>query len=339
VRANDGNAPPFQPIEIGHADGLRIAVLPYGARLAALWVPAHAGPVNVVLGYADPRRYANDAAYHGAPVGRVSGRIAQSRFVLEGRTYRLEANEPPHHLHGGPLGFHARAWRVEQVERGPTPRLVLRLDLADGTDGYPGRLEATIGYTLETDALRVEMAARIDRTGPVAMTMHPYFNLGGSHAAPILDHLLAVAADEVLELDAALIPTGSRFPVGGTPFDFRDEARIGERLARQHPQLQLGRGLDHTYVLQPVRERDARLRHEGTRLSMSVTSNQPTLQVYAGHYLAPPPGAAPWSAHCGICLEPQGYPNAVNESRFPSSLHRGGETVRNTIRYAFTERG
>ncbi|MCU0759442.1 MAG: galactose mutarotase [Steroidobacteraceae bacterium] len=338
MRASDGHARPFQPIELGHPDGLRIAVIPYGARLVALWVPTTRGPVNVVLGYADPRRYAHDPAYHGAPIGRVSGRIARAGFELEGHTYRLEANEPPHHLHGGPLGFHARTWRIEQVERGPTPRLVLRLDLADGTDGYPGRLEATIVYTLETDALRVELSARIDRTGPVALTMHPYFNLGGSHAATVLDHLLSIAADEVLELDAALIPTGARLAVAATPFDFREEARIGERLARAHPQLQLGRGMDHTYLLQPVRERDARLRHEGTRLAMTVSSSEPALQVYAGHYLAPPPEAAPWRAHCGICLEPQGYPNAVNEPRFPSSLHRAGETVRNTIRYAFTER-
>jgi aldose 1-epimerase len=338
VRATDTQPPPFQPIEIGHDDGLRIAVLPYGARLAALWVPAQADPVNVVLGYADPRRYANDAAYHGAPIGRVSGRIAQAGFELEGRSHRLEANEPPNHLHGGPLGFHGRAWRLEQVERGPTPRLVLRLDLADGTDGYPGRMEATLTYTLEPDALRVEMQARIDRAGPVALTMHPYFNLGGSHATPILDHRLSVEADEVLEVDAALIPSGSRLAVAGTPFDFRDETPIGAQLARAHPQLQLGRGLDHTYVLRPVRERDARLRDEGTRLAMSVVSNQPTLQVYAGHYLAPPPGAAPWRAHCGICLEPQGFPNAVNEPRFPSSVHRGGETVRNTIRYVFVQR-
>lgn len=70
-----------------------------------------------------------------------------------------------------------------------------------------------------------------------------------------------------------------------------------------------------------------------------MSSNQPTLQVYAGHYLAPPPGAAPWSAHCGLCLEPQAFPNAVNDPRFPSPLLRPGETWRNTIRYAFSERG
>ena len=55
---------------------------------------------------------------------------------------------------------------------------------------------------------------------------------------------------------------------------------------------------------------------------MTVSSNQPTLQVYAGHYLDAPPGTATWRAHCGLCLEPQAFPNAVNEPRFPSSVLR-----------------
>lgn len=329
----------FEPVEIGQSDGLRAAILPYGARLAALWVPARSGPVNVVLGYADPRRYATDPAYHGAAIGRLANRVAQSCFELDGRTWRLEPNEPPHHLHGGPFGLHARAWRVLQQERGATPRLVLALELADGTDGYPGRLEASATFTIEPDALRVELQARVDRTSPVALTLHPYFNLGGAHDRPVLDHLLSVEADELLEVDAHLIPTGTRLAVAGTPFDFRSEARLGTRLDAAHPQLRLGRGLDHAFVLRPVRERDARLRHEGTRLAMTVSSNQPTLQVYAGHYLAPPPGAAAWGAHCGLCLEPQAFPNAVNDPRFPSPLLRPGEIWRNTIRYAFSERG
>jgi aldose 1-epimerase len=292
----------------------------------------------VVLGYSDPRRYATDVAYHGAPIGRVSGRIAQARFELEGRRHVLEANEPPHHLHGGPLGFHGRTWRVLQLDRGSTPRLVLGLELADGTDGYPGRLEATLTYLLEPDALRVELLARVERTTPVALTMHPYFNLGGSHAAPVLDHLLGIESDEVLELDAGLIPSGARLQVAGTPFDFRDEVRLDTRLGQPHRQLELGRGLDHSFVLRPERARDARLRHPGTRIALTVSSNQPVLQVYAGHYLAPPPGAAHWRAHCGLCLEPQAFPNAVNEPRFPSSLWHPGEPWRGTIRYGFSER-
>lgn len=339
MRARDEPFPPFVPIELGSGDdGLRASVLPYGARLASLWAPARAGPVNVVLGYADPRRYATDAAYHGAPIGRVSGRIAQAGFELEGQRYTLEANEPPHHLHGGPRGFHGRAWRVLQLERGASSRLVLGLELADGTDGYPGRLEATLTYALEPDALRIELLARVDRTTPVALTMHPYFNLSGSHAAPVLDHLLCVESDEILELDAGLIPTGTRLQVADTPFDFRDEMRLDARLARPHRQLELGRGLDHCYVLRPERARDARLRHAGSGLALTLTSNQPALQVYAGHYLAPPPGTAPWRANCGICLEPQAFPNAVNEPHFPSTLWHPGSTWRSTIRYGFSRR-
>jgi len=134
------------------------------------------------------------------------------------------------------------------------------IELADGTDGYPGRLEASATFTIEPDALRVELQARVDRSCPVASTLHPYFNLGGAHDRPVFDHLLYVEADELLEVDARLIPTGTRLTVAGTPFDFREEARLGTRLDSAHPQLRLGRGLDHAFVLRPVRERDGECR-------------------------------------------------------------------------------
>lgn len=330
--------PPFEPIEIGHDDGLRAAILPYGARLASLWVPTRSGPVNVVLGYADTRDYGTDLAYHGATIGRVAGRIARARFELGGRTVALAANEPPHHLHGGTPGFHDRAWRVLQQDRGPAPRLILGLELADGTDGYPGRLEATTTWTIEPEVLQVELQARVDRESPVAMTLHPCFNLSGSHERSVLDHGLELESDEILELDGQRIPTGRRIAVDGTPFDFRTGRRLEDALRLEHPQSRLARGLDHAFVLRASREQDARLWHGGTGLQMTVQSNQPTLQVYGGQYLAPPPGAAPWRAHGGICLEPQHQPNAVNEPRFPSPLLRPGECYRNTIRYGFATR-
>lgn len=49
--------------------------------------------------------YVSDKRYLGAVVGRVANRIAQGRFVVEGKVYRLDVNNGPNALHGGVRGF------------------------------------------------------------------------------------------------------------------------------------------------------------------------------------------------------------------------------------------
>lgn len=332
---HSGSRPdPYTPLRLATRAGLVAEILPWGARLAALHVPARGGTINVVLGYPEPRDHARDAGYLGCAVGRLSGRVAHARFTHAGREFTLPANAPPHHLHGGPGGLHARAWDVLDLRGGAAPGAVLGTTLADGDDGYPGSLHVTATYTLEELELRVDLEATTDRATPVSLTLHPYFNLGGDHRRPIVDHTLGIEADDFLELDATLIPTGRRLAVGGTPFDLRGGALVGERLAAAHPQLALARGFDHTYVLREGRDFDAELRCATTGLALRVHSNQPGLQLYTGQWLEPPPGVG-WQARSGVCLEPQNFPNAVNERGFPSPWLQPGERYRNTIRYVF----
>ena len=326
---------PFTPLRLATRAGLVAEILPWGARLAGVYMPARRGPVNVVLGYPDPRDHARDTGYLGCAIGRLGGRVAHAGFTHAGRAFALPANAAPHHLHGGPGGLHARTWEVLDVRGAAAPCAVLGTTLADGDDGYAGTLQVTATYVLEDLELRVDLEAVADQSTPVSLTLHPYFNLGGDHRRRIDEHMLGIQADDILELDATLIPTGRRLAVVGTPFDFRASASIGERLAATHPQLALARGFDHTYVLREGRSADAELRCAATGITLRVHSNQPGLQFYTGQSLAPPPAVA-WRAGCGLCLEPQGFPNAVNEPRFPSPWLRPGERYRNTIRYAFS---
>ena len=154
--------------------------------------------------------------------------------------------------------------------------------------------------------------------------MHPYFNLGGAHDRPIDDHLLMVEADDVLELDAALIPTGARLAVARTLLDFRSEAAIGERLGTTHPQLHLARWPRPCLRARPRSGSDARLRHPGTGLAMSVVRNQPTLQGLFQHLAPPTPDAAPGVR--AVVLPGAAGLNAVNE-RTSSSLRRGARAT------------
>ncbi len=83
-------------------------------------VPDRAGALgDIVLGFDNVGDYVEKSPYFGAIVGRVANRIANATFQLEGKTYKLAANNPPHHLHGGKKGWDKVIWVAEPKE---TPR-------------------------------------------------------------------------------------------------------------------------------------------------------------------------------------------------------------------------
>ena len=322
------------PLEFGDPDGLRVAVHPYGARIASVRVPGRDGLIETVLNHATPRPPPGDRNFLGNTVGRVSGRIARSRFTLDGATHQLEPNEGANHLHGGPGGFHVRRWTVLNHDaRGPRPEVKLALHSPAGDGGYPGALDVTATFRIDGDVLAVELVGRCDAASPLALTLHPYFNLSGDHGQDIADHWLTLAAARYLELDEEFLPTGRVPAVDGTPFDFRVARPIGAFDATV-PELRATAGYDHTWVCSPAAPWQARLEHRQSALTLEVRSNQPGLQFYAGQYLQPTDGTA-WRERCGLCLEPQCWPNAVNEPAFPSPILRPGETYRNDIQYRF----
>ncbi|MFM7063034.1 MAG: hypothetical protein ACKO04_06040, partial [Actinomycetes bacterium] len=158
-------------------------VLPYGAHLVRLDLPDRHGAAAscvVALEAADDYRDRGRNPYLGAVVGRWANRIAQARFPLEYLPVEVVPNEGPHQLHGGPEGWDRKDWQV--VEHTAT-RLLLGLVSPDGDQGFPGTVRATVSYELSVEAgatvLELVMAATADRSTPVNMTTHTYWNLSG----------------------------------------------------------------------------------------------------------------------------------------------------------------
>jgi aldose 1-epimerase len=312
-------------ITLRNARGASATVIPFGATLVELRVPDREGRLgNVVLGLDDPAAYAEQSFFLGAICGRVANRIRNARFTLDGVTYHLPANDPPHHLHGGPRGWYRVTWEVA-ASSGQSLTLVHRSP--EGESGYPGTVVARATYTLtEDNALRIEMTATADQRTPINMTHHAYWNLAG--AGTVLDHLLTLFAQSYTPGDP-VVPTGAVEPVAGTPLDYRSPTGLAPEL-------------DHNFVVAPARgalRTVARLHDPGSGRVMTVTSDQPGLQVYAGKFLdgSTAGRGVAHVRHAGVCLETQAFPDAINVPEWRSQvLLHPGDTYRHTVVYAFS---
>jgi aldose 1-epimerase len=329
-----------------NAGGVEARVITYGGIIVSLKVPDRAGKLDdVVLGMDSLDGYVKGVPYFGAIVGRYGNRIANGRFTIDGKTYTLAVNNGKNALHGGLKGFDKAVWKAEPFERAGEVGLVLSHVSPDGDEGYPGTLTARIIYTLtDKNELAFDYEATTDKATPVNLTQHSYFNLAGAGTGDVLAHELTLNADRYTPVDAGLIPTGELAPVEGTPFDFRTSTAIGARIDAPHPQIKLGGGYDHNYVL--TRQGDglslaARVVEPTTGRVMDVTTTEPGVQFYTGNFLdgsITGKGGRVYRKRYGFCLETQHYPDSPNKPSFPSAIVRPGQPLRSKTVFTFSTR-
>ena len=324
----DGTA--VEAVVLSNANGVSARVLTYGATLQSLTAPDREGrPADITLGYDEIAKYQTHPNYFGVTVGRYANRIAGASFTLDGRRYQISQNNGTNSLHGGALGFDKRNWRIVLVESGPVARLVLALASEDGDQGYPGKVDVTVTYTLDDGGdLGIEFAASSDRPTIVNMTNHALFNLGGHNSTvDAMQHWLMIPASRYTPVDERLIPTGELAPVAGSVFDFR-EPRVVEDGLRDgtNQQIVLGRGYDHNWVIDKGRtdgpELVARLADPVSGRVLDVLSTEPGVQFYTGNFLdgtVSGKGGKVYRMGDGIALEPQLFPDTPNQPAFGSA--------------------
>lgn len=315
-----------QAITLGVKGGLQAEVLTFGGILRRLVFPSRGVLRELIITLPDLDAYLRDTTFQGVLVGRVANRISGARFNLNGREYRLTANDGPNQLHGGHLGFGKRLWRVLGLQNSPRYRLLLGLSSSDGEEGYPGNLEVTVEFCVDGSELRVDFEAQSDEATPLNLTYHPYFNFSR-------DMQLRMRASQFLPVkDSQMIPTGQRASVDGTPFDFRSARSVLAPALNLHPQLAHAGGYDHCWVLDSPRDFDAELQSASSGVRLRIRSDRPGIQFYGGQHLG-----SNYPDLAGICLEPEGFPNAVNERSFPPCILQAGATYRSSFRYRFDD--
>jgi aldose 1-epimerase len=153
-----------------------------------------------------------------------------------------------------------------------------------------------------------------------------------------------INADRYTPDDETLIPTGQLAAVAGTPFDFRVPKAIGPGQRSSHPQIVIGRGYDHNWVLNRPSPGDrslimaARLYEPDSGRILEVWTTEPGIQFYAGNFLDGTLYGS--SAHSyrqsdALALETQHFPDSPNHPSFPSTELRPGRTYQTTTIYRF----
>src|ERR1700744_581057 len=181
---------------------INIGILDLGATITFIGMPDRAGRrSNIVAGFADKERYWQNDYYLGSIIGRYANRIGKGQFPLDGKTIQLSVNSGGNHLHGGYHGFDHKIWAPHtRISSDQEEGLVLEYMSPDGEEGYPGNLRVRVGYILEKSGrFLIDYHAIADRSTPVSLTNHSYFNLSGFQEAVIDDHFLRVYATTYTE--------------------------------------------------------------------------------------------------------------------------------------------
>jgi len=347
TQADFGTMPSGEPIQVytlTNANGIELRAITYGGTIVSLKTPDRNGQMaDIVLGFDSLSQYLDPPPpYFGAIIGRYGNRIGGATFTLDGHTYTLAKNNGENSLHGGLKGFDKVVWTGEPVETDSTVGVKFSYTSPAGEEGFPGTVMADVTYTLtDHNELVIDYHATTDQATPVNLTQHSYFNLKGEGNGDILGHELMINADSFTPVDAGLIPTGEIEPVAGTPFDFRTPTAIGARIDADDPQLQLGPGYDHNWVLDrtgPGLQLAARVVEPTTGRTLEVRTTEPGLQFYAGNFLDGTlvgKSGHPYQFRSGFCLETQHFPDSPNKPQFPSTILQPGQDYRSETVFTF----
>ncbi len=310
-----------------NAKGASLKVMSYGASMAGLQMPDRTGKfANILAGTDDLQSYLNGQfRMQGYTVGRYANRIAGASFDLDGQTYKLQVNDGGRNtLHSGSSNFGLHNWDSKALPpKDHEASVQFTYHSKDGDGGFPGNLTATITFTLtDNNEVRLDYTATTDKTTPLNLTNHSYFNLAG--AGNVMDHVLWIDADKYIPVDRAKLPTGEIAPVKGTQFDFTTPSKISDHNNGT---------LDFCWAINPQPKLDiadpcplvARVSEPTSGRIMEIRTDRPGIQVYT----ADPP-------HPAMAFETGALPDALHHPNFPNSILKPGDTYKSTTIYAFS---
>jgi aldose 1-epimerase len=317
------------------AGDLKLSLTDFGATWTSLILPSRKGRNDILLGYSGLDGYLNNEPYIGVTVGRFANRIKGASFNLFGSTFPLPVNDGINSLHSGPRGFDKLLWKSEAYEENEGVYVRFELDSPHEDCGFPGNLKAVVSYGLtKSNEIICDYFAKVDKSCPVNLTNHAYFNLAGEGNGNILLHETILYSSSYVQVDNQGIPTGRILPVKNSAFDFTSRKRINADFNLFH------RGYDHCFVVDgdPGKLRPcAEVYETDSGRSMKVFTTQPGVQFYTGNHLIETKGkqGSVYKKHSGFCLETQHFPDSPNRQSFPSCIIGPGKNYHEKALFVF----
>ena len=318
--------------------GLKAEIITLGGIVKNLYFDG----TDVVLGRNTLEEYEDNDGCLGALIGRNSNRIAGGRLTIGGKECTLACNDHGiANLHGGNVGFNKKVWDAELFDAAE-PSVALSLVSPDGDEGFPGEVSVKVTYTLTADnTLKIHYEGTTDADTVLNMTNHSYFNLNVHDSGSIDGHTLCMSSDFYTPNNDSCIPTGEVLSVTGSPFDFRNTAKMGDRFASSHEQIKKFGGFDHNFALS-----GRGYRHFGTfigdktGIKMDMYTDLPGVQIYTANMLDEDDrykNGAKYGVHNAACFETQYFPNAFNYSHFEAPYLGKGERYETVTAYKFSK--
>ena len=322
------------------------SAIDYGCIITQINVPGKNGTKNIVYSLKNFDDYVKNPKYYGAIVGRVANRIKDASFSLGGENFALDKNENENCLHGGFNSYSDMHYSAKSYKTKEKSGIIFERLSPDGEQGFPGNLNIRIEYSLENEKsiahendtnenitdeniktfasnldfvpnfysiFSIEIIATTDKTTPVNIINHSYFNLAGFSDAKMAEssvknpsienQIIMLNADSVLEVDKQNLPTGKILSAKECRSDLKTPISFGEAMKKR------GKIFDTCFILNKnATEDDAKIIDNENMRAMLIKTNQKAAQLYT-----------PETNDC-FALETQGYVDAVNHSEFPSIL-------------------
>ena len=319
-----------------NAAGMRVAVIEYGCVITNIWVKDNTGELrDVALGYSKLEDYELGGVF-GAFIGRYANRIEKSRFTLDGKTYELEPNNGPNHLHGT---FAKKVYKGQH--RGRQPGAAGSESRRRGRlSGKPGAYGALYAYRRKR--VGAGLYGNDRRSHHHQSDESQLFQPGGAiqrqHAGTdVVSERFHVYRGQRRDLPHRAHPAR-----GGHPHGFHRAKPIGRDIQAEYSQLQMCGGYDHNFILDKepgMLALAAVARSEKTGITMETYTTQPGVQLYTSNSLQndtrPGKTGGIYGRYQGFCLETQHYPCTPSHPEFPSVELRPGEEYHETTIYKF----
>jgi aldose 1-epimerase len=329
---------------LSNTNGMSVKIIDYGGIIKEIHAPDRAGNfADVALGKDTLKDYLDGHPHFGCITGRVAGRIKDGRFSINGVEHVLVQNNASNCLHGGEDGFDKQVWDASIIESDGSEKLQLHYIDPNGHNNFPGTVDCTVTYALtEDNGLEISYRATTDKSTPLNLTNHSYFNLAGHDSGTVLGHEVQILSDTVASVDEVATLIGRKDPVIRGFNDYREPVILSELETLEVNNADIH--FNHPKGRTETPKRVATIHEPNTGRTLDVYTTEPGVQFYAGLSLsdqAPETGkeGCIYPAMGGLCLETQDYADTVNFPSMGGAILYPGETFQSTTVYQFGTRG